>query len=71
MKRKISIILFITLLILCSCGKKENKKANQDNITENQKLEAEKYNRIIIQHYCNIDDNKVKCIENGTRKKQY
>ena len=48
MKRKISIILFITLLILCSCGKKENKKANQDNITENQKLEAEKYNNYVL-----------------------
>ena len=58
MKRKISIILFITLLILCSCGKKENKKANQDNITENQKLEAEKYNNYVLlyNHLLQIDE---------------
>ena len=58
MKRKISIILFITLLILCSCGKKENKKIDQVNITENQKLEAEKYNNYVLlyNHLLQIDE---------------
>ena len=58
MKRKISIILFITLLILCSCEKKENKKIDQNNITENQKLEAEKYNNYVLlyNHLLQIDE---------------
>ena len=58
MKRKISIILFITLLILCSCEKKENKKIDQNNITENQKKEAEKYNNYVLlyNHLLQIDE---------------
>ena len=58
MKRKISIILFITLLILCSCEKKENKKIDQVNITENQKKEAEKYNNYVLlyNHLLQIDE---------------
>ena len=62
MKKKNCIIFFVIFILLCSCGKndaKNGKKKNDSNITtENQKMEAEKYNSYVLlyNHLLQIDE---------------
>ena len=62
MKKKNYIIFFAIFILLCSCGKnnaKNGKKKNDSNInTENQKMEAEKYNSYVLlyNHLLQIDE---------------